>query len=97
MERLGIYTERHAYCPHLTLARFKREPGSVEHLLAEYRQAIFGSFQVDEFVLFESQLGPAGSVYTVLERYLLYRPAIISKKRLMCRGTERLCPMPLTE
>lgn len=74
VESLGIYTERHAYCPHITLARFKREPGSVEHLLGEYCELLFGSFQVDEFVLFESQQGSAGSIYTVLERYALSRP-----------------------
>lgn len=71
VERLGIQTERRTFRPHLTLARFNRQPGSVEHLLTEYRETMFGSFQVDEFVLFESQPGPVGSVYRVLERYPL--------------------------
>lgn len=75
-ENLGIETERRAYRPHLTLARFKRHPGSVEHLLAQYRETTFGSFQVDEFVLYESKQGSGGSVYTVLERYPLVRPAM---------------------
>ena len=74
VEGLGIETERRAYRPHLTLARFKRHPGSVAQLLAQYRETFFGAFQVDEFVLFESQQGPGGSVYSVVERYPLVRP-----------------------
>ncbi len=77
VESLGVHTEHHAYRPHLTLARFKRKPGlSVEHLLADYRETLFGTFQVDEFVLFESEQSSAGSVYTVLERYPLSRSAV---------------------
>lgn len=76
VESLGLQTECRAYRPHLTLARFKREPGSVAQLLNEYREAMFGSFQVNEFVLFETQPSAAGSVYTVLERYPLSRAAV---------------------
>lgn len=76
VESLGIKTERRSYRPHLTLARFKGQRDSVEHLLAEHRETVFGSFAVDEFVLFESQQGPAGSVYRVLERYPLVRSAV---------------------
>lgn len=76
VDSLGLHTERRAYRPHLTLARFKRESASVEHLLNEYRQAVFGVFQVNEFVLFETQPSAAGSVYTVLERYPLSRSAV---------------------
>lgn len=75
-DSLGLQTECRAYRPHLTLARFKRESGSVDHLLNEYRETIFGSFQVDEFVLFETQQSAAGSVYTVLERYPLSCAAV---------------------
>lgn len=71
VESLGLQTERRAYRPHLTLARFKCDSGSAEQLLDEYREAVFGSFQVDEFVLFETQPSAAGSVYRVLERYPL--------------------------
>ena len=76
VESLGLDTEIRAYRPHLTLARFKCDSGSVEHLLDEYREAIFGSFQVDEFVLFETQPSAAGSVYRVLERYPLSRAVV---------------------
>ncbi len=76
VESLGLQTERRAYRPHLTLARFKRVPGSIEHLLDEYCKTIFGTFKVNEFVLFESQQSAAGLVYTVLERYPLSRFAV---------------------
>jgi|GEM_PF-2824895 len=54
---------------HLTLARFKRQSGSVQGLLAEYGETAFGSFKVDQFVLFESEQRSGGSVYTLLERF----------------------------
>ena len=76
VESLGIETERRAYRPHLTLARFKGQRDSVEHLLDEHRATFFGRFQVDEFVLFESRQGLNGSVYTVLERYPLVHSVV---------------------
>ena len=71
VESHGAHTERRAFRPHLTLARFNRHLGSVEHFLTEYRETVFGSFQVYEFVLFESQPSPVGSIYTVIERFPL--------------------------
>lgn len=71
MERLGLITESRAFLPHITLSRFKRQPGSVEGLLAEYGETAFGSFQVDQFVLFESEQSADGSVYTVVDRFPL--------------------------
>lgn len=76
MERLAIETERRAYCPHITLARFKPALGSVECLLAEHSETLFGSFQVDQFVLFETQQCSGGSVYTVLERFPVRRTEV---------------------
>jgi len=69
MESLGFTMESRAFRPHITLSRFRRHPGSVEGLLAEYGGMEFGSFQVEEFVLFESEPGAGGSVYTVIERF----------------------------
>ena len=69
MENLGLTTESRAFRPHITLARFKRQPGSVQSLLAEYGETAFGSFQVDQFVLFESEQRSGGSVYTVIESF----------------------------
>ncbi len=61
---------------HITLARFKRQPGSVQSLLAEYGETAFGSFQVDQFVLFESEQSADGSVYTVIERFPSWPAAV---------------------
>lgn len=69
MESLGLTTESRAFRSHITLSRFRRQPGSVQSLLAEYEGTVFGSFEVDQFVLFESEQGAAGSVYTVLDRF----------------------------
>ena len=71
LESLGFVAERRAFRPHITLARFKRQPGSVEPLLVEYGDHGFGQFRVTEFVLFESKPGPAGSVYSVVDRFSL--------------------------
>lgn len=71
METLGLTVDSRAFHPHITLARFKPPSGSVQGLLAEYDQTVFGSFLADHFVLFDSQLRPSGSVYTVIERFSL--------------------------
>jgi len=76
MENLGLTTESRAFRPHITLARFKRQPGSVQSLLAEYGETAFGSFQVDQFVLFESEQSADGSVYTVIERFPSWPAAV---------------------
>lgn len=69
MEGLGFTGEDRAFRPHITLSRFRRQPGSVEGLLAEYEGMGFGAFHVDQFVLFKSEPGAGGSVYTVVERF----------------------------
>lgn len=76
VESLGLHIERRAYRPHLTLARFKHEPGSVEQVLDEYRETLFATLPVNEFVLFESEQSASGWLYTVLERYPLSRSAV---------------------
>jgi 2'-5' RNA ligase len=68
---LGLKTESRAFRPHITLARFKRQPGSIESLLALHGETAFGRFPVNQFVLFESNQGAGGSVYTVVERFPL--------------------------
>ncbi len=74
MEKLGFEAERRSFLPHITLARFKRQPGSVERLLAEQGAYVFGQFAVTEFALFDSKPGPAGSEYSVIERFPLSGP-----------------------
>jgi 2'-5' RNA ligase len=73
--RLGVPAETRAFSPHLTLARIK-EPVPV----AAVRQAVaglasddFGEFIADRFHLYQSELRPAGSVYTKLATFTLNR------------------------
>ncbi|MBW0148990.1 RNA 2',3'-cyclic phosphodiesterase [Marinobacter arenosus] len=68
---LGFRFESRPFRPHITLARFRKQRGSVAGLLAEHRDAFFGNVEVDAFVLLESNQGGAGSVYTVVERFEL--------------------------
>ena len=79
METLGFKVERRAFRPHVTLARFKRQAGSVEALMSEYGDSPFGQFHVAEFVLFESTPDPAGSVYSVVERFPLRNAGMINE------------------
>ncbi len=66
---LGIPKENRAFRPHLTLARIKDSAGSLAHLrqaVASLDSTDFGSFTADRFVLYRSQTGPSGSIYTQL-------------------------------
>ncbi|MCK7551289.1 MULTISPECIES: RNA 2',3'-cyclic phosphodiesterase [Marinobacter] len=70
---LGFTPEKRGFRPHVTLARFGKQPGSVAALLDEYQSCSFGSFTVSDFVLFESKRGDQGSVYSVVERFGLMK------------------------
>lgn len=66
LETQGIPREKHAFVPHLTLARFAT-PVLQEKLRAAIQKNAareFGSFQAREFHLIESKLKPAGPEYT---------------------------------
>jgi RNA 2',3'-cyclic 3'-phosphodiesterase len=83
---LGVPREDRPYNPHLTLARAggrsgspKRQKGDVpntvfavlEKRLAAMGELDFGTITAHEFILFQSQLSPAGSKYTKLQRFPL--------------------------
>lgn len=74
MAGLGITPESRPFRPHITLARFKKQRGSVEALLDDHRDSAFGQFAVSEIVLLESSQGRNGSVYSVVERFPLADP-----------------------
>ena len=75
MEKLGIEPETRAFSPHLTLARAgTRDPYSLKALaplLASEAPPQFGTMTAHDFWLYRSQLGPGGSKYTKLKRYVL--------------------------
>ena len=71
MQSLGFFFDSRVFRPHITLARFRRQSGSVERVLADHGESVFGQCPVSQFVLFESKPGASGSVYTALERFPL--------------------------
>ncbi|WP_227538094.1 RNA 2',3'-cyclic phosphodiesterase [Marinobacter vulgaris] len=67
----GFGPEKRSFKPHITLARFKKAPGSVADLLRDPDTLVAGSFTVNRIALFESTQGRYGSVYRVLEWFPL--------------------------
>jgi len=70
----GFIPETRPYQPHITLARRKGQGhrrGILELKAAIGRQRNFTGFVAEEFLLYESFLGPAGSRYEIRERFSL--------------------------
>lgn len=65
----GLAAEDRAYLPHVTLARFGRDAGSVETFLSRHAGFQSPPFDLDYFALFESHLGHTGATYHLIERY----------------------------
>jgi len=73
LAHLGLEPEGRPFSPHLTLARIK-EPEPLQKLhaaVAGLPSLEFGDFSADRFYLYQSRLGPAGSVYTKLAEFPL--------------------------
>ncbi len=75
LEQIGFPREQRPFSPHVTLARIKSPRGKRElksELDALNRQGITPHpFDVGEIQLYESQLTPKGSIYTVLANFKL--------------------------
>ncbi len=70
--RAGVPHEERKFKPHVTLARLNRpEVGRLQSFIEGNNLFKAGPFTVDQFTLFESQMGKGGSIYTVLEDYPL--------------------------
>ena len=70
----GFVPETRPYRPHITLARSKSKGqgrGILELKAKIGRQPSFSGFAAEEFLLYESFLGPAGSRYEIRERFPL--------------------------
>ncbi|GGC59102.1 RNA 2',3'-cyclic phosphodiesterase [Marinobacter halophilus] len=67
----GFKLKNQPFKPHITLSRFRARAGSVAAMLKAHENTAFGTLPVNDFVLFESTPRPEGSVYTVLERFVL--------------------------
>lgn len=70
----GFALEKRAFRPHITVARFSKEPGSVRKLLQKYQPFDGGTFLVDRFALLESVIREQGSDYHIIERFSLVGP-----------------------
>ena len=70
MGSLGFPRETRPFTPHLTLARFKTPRGQpeLETLVGREAHRSLGRFEVSEFFLYESKLGPRGAEYRKVAR-----------------------------
>ena len=71
-EKLGFAREGRRFHPHLTLGRIRR-PEATHELAKHFLQTQIEplSFEVREIVLYESELGPGGSVYRKVDTFKL--------------------------
>ncbi len=68
LEELGFQKDRKPFAAHITLGRVRDGSGrsALRALLAERRDFMFGEFQAGRLALIESDLQPAGPVYTIV-------------------------------
>ncbi len=69
--KIGFRREGRRYEPHLTIGRVRSggpEQAELGRLLQEHADFAGGTMEVDEVVLFSSELRPEGPVYEALER-----------------------------
>jgi 2'-5' RNA ligase len=72
MQRIGLEAEPRKFTPHVTLARLRgTPPGAAMDYLVDH--ALYASlpFEMREFILYESHLGPNGSLYVPQRHYPL--------------------------
>lgn len=68
---VGVKPDERAYLPHITLARLNRSAGPVQGFLSLQAGLSSPAFAVEEFGLYESELGREGAIYHLVERYRL--------------------------
>ena len=69
--RAGVEPDRRAYAPHITLARLGRGAGPVQSMIEDSGALASEPFAVDEFRLYESELGADGAVHNLVASYRL--------------------------
>jgi 2'-5' RNA ligase len=77
LEPVGFKPEKRPFNPHITLARLKthKPTPQADAFLAEQADFVAGTFHVDRFILYQSELTPQGAIYTHLGVYRLQDPA----------------------
>ncbi|WP_272700946.1 RNA 2',3'-cyclic phosphodiesterase [Desulfovibrio sp. Fe33] len=69
---IGVPREKKPFRPHLTLGRVRKPgPGDWKTLLDHAAATNWPAFPVNEFILWQSVLDPAGAIHTPLVRYPL--------------------------
>ena len=71
LQKLGFPTERRRFQPHITLGRVRGGGSGIQdlgRLIDQHTEFDAGQFLVEEVVVFASDLGPQGPVYTPLSR-----------------------------
>jgi len=70
----GVKEEKRRFRPHLTLGRFRkhrRGDSQLDELMSNYRDLTGPICQLNELILFKSDLKPGGTEYTKLESWAL--------------------------
>lgn len=71
---LGFAPEAKSFTPHLTIGRWRqgeRADRTLEQELGKWREHEFGVSPIDEVILFQSDLKPAGAIYRRLKVVML--------------------------
>ncbi len=73
MAQLDYEKEKRPFVPHITMGRIKylRDRRILRRLVDRYKDTYFQNVDIDEFILFQSDLRPSGAVYTALGKYPL--------------------------
>lgn len=72
LQHLALPADDHSrFTPHITLARVRRGDASTTDFLQRHAGLSLPGFEVNEVVLFSSQPGASGSIYTELNRFAL--------------------------
>lgn len=72
-KEVGVAINEEGFKPHITLARFDKNPGSVKRIILQNSRFDSPSFKVNQVALFESSAGLYGSNYKILKRFDLAR------------------------
>ena len=68
---ISLPSERRLFTPHLTIGRVRslKGKGALAQAIETERNIEIGAFQAKEVILFQSELNPAGAVYTKLKTF----------------------------
>lgn len=70
-QQCGLPPIHQAYRPHVTLARLNKSAGPIDGFIKDNAGLYIPPFGVDQFGLYQSELGNTAASYTLMSRYLL--------------------------